>query len=474
MNRLLALIVIGVLVLTVVIAAVAQSASMSRRAGGGDDGSKLVVTDVRLAVKNSQAIWAAAEVQSSGDVVQNATVRAQLSLPDGRTTWLGGRTNGNGHFIKEVKFAGPGVYELTVVDVTKQGMTFDKANSKVLDATLQIGGNPQPDPPATATETETETATATETETDEDNPDDPTETPVPPTATEAEPTETSVDPPNPPNPPEPPHDGNDTWHAPTDHEHGDAPPQWVTNAGYTPTFTHVAGTPGENHAHHKHTAFKGWSLTMKGVEVYGIFHLDFNPGGHGSRFHSYQVWALDPSGGVSHWHGWFDFGTGNMTGPQFRTTCQPLDVRPIMQANREGCPIVFENWYSRAGGSGGWSWDVGININSNYYNQGDEDPMDPSTWTAIDGNVRNTHRRIEMAWYDDRSSIRGSFWTTQFGDYVTGPNDSVCGSQRSYGDRSYTVICLEQFIAPTMQTVAFPGNSDQKKFPSGSQLELPN
>lgn len=175
------------------------------------------------------------------------------------------------------------------------------------------------------------------------------------------------------------------WHPPvvngcaTGHEHGDPPPQWVYDAGYTPSFKHPANTPNENQL--KHTSFKGFQLRDDGVDLYVIAHIDTNPSGHSSRSHSYQVWARDRTGNVSHWRGWMDFGEGDMTGPQIsRDGCDP-DVRPIMSVFIPECsssPVRFESWYSRAGGSGSWSWDFGFNIKANYFFGGD--PNNYATW----------------------------------------------------------------------------------------------
>ena len=281
---------------------------------------------------------------------------------------------------------------------------------------------------------------------------------------------------------QPPGDMTDmTWHPPGAHgdrpfhEHGDAAPQWVTAAGYSPMFAHMGGTPGENLPYWKHTAFKQWAGTFNGQEWFGVFHLDFQPGGHVSRFHSYQLWVRDSSGAVSAISGWLDFGTGNSTGPQVVETCgQDSDVRPIMLVNRSGCPVRFENWYARAGGSGDWAPDFGFNINPNFYAGGD--PANPATWTPT-GGVRNLERRIEFAWYLGGSGIRpaprGEFYATQWGDLVSGPADPVCGTQRTYGDRSYTVLCLRQYVAPTVQPMTFPGNAVQRRFP-GEGVALPN
>lgn len=277
------------------------------------------------------------------------------------------------------------------------------------------------------------------------------------------------------------------WHAPAahgdrpTHEHGDAPPAWLLTAlGYTDPsqlmlFTHDANTPGETIPYWKHTGFKGWETNFNGQACYGVFHLDFNPGGHVSRFHSYQLWCQDSAGALSAVHGWLDFGTGNNTGPQVVVTCgQDSNVRPIMLVNQAGCPVRFENWYAAAGGNGDWAPDFGFNINPNYFAGGD--PVNPATWTDT-GYVRNLERRIEFAWYlgvdGIRPAPRGEFWSTQWGEIVGGPDAPICGTQRTIGDRSYTVLCLRQYIAPTLQPMTFPGNSEGGTFP-GDGVVLPN
>lgn len=271
----------------------------------------------------------------------------------------------------------------------------------------------------------------------------------------------------------------DVWHpavvgeCATGHEHGDAPPRWMLDAGYFPLFNHAANTPNENALVHKHSAFKGFSARFHDVDVYVVMHLDTNPGGHVSRFHSYQVWAQDPAGGVSHWHGWLDFGQDDQTGPNLRSfDCDNTDgTRPIIAVNDLACSddLRFENWYSRAGAERAWSWDFGFNVSPTYYGGGD--PADPSTWTPT--GEFNTTRRIEAAWYADRSSLRGTFWATQFGDIVSGPGDPLCGTERAYGERTYTILCLEQYIAPTMTEVAFPGNATQLTYDEDG-VSLPN
>lgn len=273
-----------------------------------------------------------------------------------------------------------------------------------------------------------------------------------------------------------------TWHAPgighgdrPPHEHGDAPPVWLTNAGITPMYTHPGGTPNENHPYWKHTAFKGYSFNLKGQDLYCVFHLDFNPGGHGSRFHSYQCWIKDATGAISHFNGWLDFGIGQNTGPNFVAVCgQASNIRPIIMANRAGCsPVLFETWYARAGGSGDWAPDFGFSVSPSYYAGGD--PANPATWTPVNPWPNNLTRRVEIAIPADRlaAAPKGVFWSTQWGDLVSGPADPICGTSRTFGERTYTVVCLEQTIQPTLQPIVFPGNAIERTFPDDG-VEFPN
>jgi hypothetical protein len=266
-------------------------------------------------------------------------------------------------------------------------------------------------------------------------------------------------------------ESNDTWHAPvvngcqTKHEHGDAPPAWVHTSAYHPMFTHPGNTPNENLL--KHTSFKGYSARFSNVDLYVIMHLDTNPNGHTSRFHSYQMWARDASGGISYFDGWMDFGVGDSTGPQLtRFHCDNTDgIRPAIAVNDQACPgpLRFENWYPRAAGylgQAGWMPDFGFNTSANYYTGGD--PLDKATWVPTGG--QNNTRRIEIAWYANRSSQRGKFFATNFGQIVSGPTAAVCGTTKTVGAKTYPVLCLEQFIAPSLGSVQFPGNAVQKSY----------
>lgn len=287
-----------------------------------------------------------------------------------------------------------------------------------------------------------------------------------PTATAVPPTPTSV----------PPNVGrcgesNDLWHSPivngcaTQHEHGDAPPAWVAASGHPAMFTHDGNTPNENIL--KHSSFKGYSARFNNQDVYVVMHLDTNPSGHSSRFHSYQLWVRDQAGAVSHWDGWQDFGAGNDTGPTIRRFgCDDTDnTRPVMAVNVQNCGVGlrFENWYPRAAGfegGAGWMPDFGFNTSANYYFGGD--PVDRATWVPT-GNGNGT-RRFEMAWYANRDGRRGSFYATQFGELVSGPDDARCSQSRTVGTRVYQNLCIHQTVQPTLRTIQFPGNAQQKSY----------
>jgi hypothetical protein len=273
-------------------------------------------------------------------------------------------------------------------------------------------------------------------------------------------------------------EGTHDWHPPvvdgcnTTHEHGAAPPQWVLDSAFPVHFDHTANTPGENAI--KHRFFKGYAERFTGIDIYLVFHGDFTPNGWQSRFHSYQFWARDATGAVSHMRGWADFGTGNNTGPQFvagNDSCgMNDDVRPIIVVNTPGCETRYESWYASAGGSGGWSIDFGINSSPQYRFEGDEDILNPATWHQIGANGT---RRLELAWYAFRSNLRGTFVTDQWGRVQNGMSDPDCGTSRTIGARTYTVVCMEQYIAPTLTTIEFPSNSQQRSYPMTS-VTAPN
>lgn len=269
---------------------------------------------------------------------------------------------------------------------------------------------------------------------------------------------------------EPPVAIGNTWHAPgahdglPAHEHGAAPPQWVTdfsmaNFGHGLIYGGDEGTPRENEL--KHWAFKGYSVTFDGVSIYLRNHMQGNPMGHMARYHSYEVYAKDAAGNVSFWQGWLDFALPGETVPNIKDGgCENDTQRPIMGVNKVGCGAYeFESWYSRPGGPNGfWTWDTGVNIQAPYYHDA-ADPMDQSTWhRAPDGNLGLT-RRVELAWYADRASqVPRNTW------FCTTPEGAGIGLAE--GNRpDGCAEGLPQYIASTMTTVSFPGNSSQTTYP---------
>jgi hypothetical protein len=276
----------------------------------------------------------------------------------------------------------------------------------------------------------------------------------------------------------------DVWHPPvvdgcaTGHEHGDAPPDWIVAAGYEVSFQgHFNTSPTEATA--KHAGMKGFVARFAGVDLYFRAHLQSNVLDRSARYHSYQVWARDAQGGVSHWQGWADFG-------------DPLTARVPSRRYSEGSPRpavlvvdqtswdqgnTCEQWYGR---TASWSWDFGwtvCGINSLYY-PGENEQKDLAYWRYPPGGPGlGETRRLEGSWYDNdkqRPYPVGRFFATQFGELVTGPEDPRCAGTTDQDGTTYQNICLEQFIAPTMTGVTYPYQNDLQKVYDVTGVQIPN
>lgn len=276
----------------------------------------------------------------------------------------------------------------------------------------------------------------------------------------------------------------DAWHPPvvngcaTGHEHGDAPPPWIVQAGYTPSFHGDFNTSATEHTL-KHAAMKGFLTRFADVEIYFRVHAGSNVLDRSARYHSYQVWARDPSGSVSHWQGWYN--SGNPYVDRFpRRRGVEIQKRPailVVDQTSWDQGIQCEQWYAS---TAVWSWDFGwtiCGINALYY-QGENDEQDQRYWRAPTGQPGvGTLRRLEAAWYDNshgRMHPQGQFWATQFGEIVAGPSDPRCSETTPKFERTYQNVCLEQYIAPTMQEVAYPNiNAEQRQF-DGTGVNAPN
>ena len=133
------------------------------------------------------------------------------------------------------------------------------------------------------------------------------------------------------------------WHAPTTHEHGEAPPQWVLDSGHAP-FTQTR----ESHA-----GYKGMTAVQRGhestVSSYLITHILSSAMARMHGDHDYQIWVKDSHGGVSYWAGQLDFsGSGSDITQPIPTRTADDGTRPVALGERsatDGC----ETWYNRAG-----------------------------------------------------------------------------------------------------------------------------
>jgi hypothetical protein len=361
------------------------------------------------------------------------------------------------------KFPG-GAYKMTITAVTKGGQKATQA----INFRVKSGAQPTTAPSATAKPTTAPSATAKPTTA-------PTATPMPSTGAKGICGESMED-----------------WHPPvvngpdgkpcqTGHEHGDAPPDWIAKAGYQVKFHGPFNTsPKENTD--KHAAMKAFSAKFGSTDIYFRVHAASNPGDRSSRYHSYQVWARDSSGAVSQWQLWYNSGDprpaseGGSRVPRRKNPGPEDQQRPIVavvdeQSQKEG--INCEQWYS-APGQPEWGWDFGWTIcgaTTLYRPDENNDPYNQSKW-VVTGNPGTT-RRLEASWYSFRQHPTGKFWSTQFGEIVSGPNDARCSQSTTKFGTEYKNLCLEQYIAPTLQTVGFPGNAMQKDFPS-TGVKSPN
>jgi hypothetical protein len=257
------------------------------------------------------------------------------------------------------------------------------------------------------------------------------------------------------------------WHPPvidgcvTGHDHGDPPPRWIADAGYAVSYSGDFNTSAlENAA--KHAAMKGFSATLKGVDIYVRYHFNGTPADRGARYHSYEIWARDPEGGVSHWQGWLDAGDPatartprNQGDPGFGPRILVLDRASAAQG------FTCEQWYVT---TAGWSWDFGVTLCNplTFFVAGEAASTPRDQWQPT-GSAEGV-RRLEASWYAFRQHPTGAFWATQFGAIVQGPADPACGQPMTMFGQTYKTVCLPQYIAPTMTEVAFPGNSTQHTF----------
>jgi hypothetical protein len=282
----------------------------------------------------------------------------------------------------------------------------------------------------------------------------------------------------------------DVWHPPvlngcaTGHEHGDAPPQWIMDAGYQVSFLGRFNTsPMENTM--KHAAMKGFDATWgNGVETYVRVHANSNPMDRSARYHSYEMWARDPSGNVSHWQGWYNTGdpNDNTTGRVPRVNGDA--ARPVIEvvdAASFAAGITCEQWYTTPSDHPATEWapiiDWNICSTTTLYKVGENaTASDERTWVMPPYQTYGNHRELELTWDNIPGTPRGKFWATQFGDQVSGPTDPVCSQSIVKYSVTYPVVCLDQYIAPTMLEVSYltPGGNVRAKNFDVTGVHLPN
>jgi hypothetical protein len=292
------------------------------------------------------------------------------------------------------------------------------------------------------------------------------------------------------------------WHLPYDpqteclygHEHGDAPPDWIAAAGFQVAFDHAGGfhgntTSAENTT--KHAAMKGYLADFNDYaggaqQVYFRVHIASNVLDRMARYHSYEVFMRDAKGGVSHWQGWFNSGDPVADRFVYNGSNDP-GRRPIVLTQDETtfAKVKNEHWYMRAAAS--WNWDFAWTVDATtFYTPDESKNTDISAWKQT--GRQGTVRRFEPAWYGPDSKVAATrsqvapkgrtFYATQFGEIVTGPNSARCtGTTTSYG-AVYQNECLPQFIATTARAVesAIPGgNARERVFPGiGLGVKVPN
>lgn len=241
------------------------------------------------------------------------------------------------------------------------------------------------------------------------------------------------------------------WHSPTDHEHGDAPPQWVTDFNMTNFGRGLVYGGDENSGpmenSMKHAGYKGVALAGISdgqlVQVYYRFHAASNPMDRAARYHSFEMYAKDINGGVSFWQGWYDVNDPNVPFARISTIDDGivLEVRPVLigvdQRALDAMVNIDEFWYTSAPGL-----DIQLRMRASTLMMPNElaTNMDQSTWVPT--NSRSTvpeasmfqpglMRGIFINWYTplDRRDIRGWYCATALGALV---DCSATGALKQY------------------------------------------
>jgi hypothetical protein len=301
------------------------------------------------------------------------------------------------------------------------------------------------------------------------------------------------------------------------HEHGSQPPGWVMSSPWPLTFTGAFNTSAKENAQSpsdampdmtgKHTAMKAFlgpvGTGQGGGQFFLRYHAASNVLDRMARFHSFELWYRDAQGGISHVDAWINsgvptrFGDGQAGAGGRRNVCSnEVDIRPEVEVvtsllGFRTCNPT-EHWYFYpvgipSGAPGMELPTISVLVDATTLDFANEAANTSMTTWKRTGSL-GVSREGSVIWPPrggDFPAPSGSFWTTQFGEYVTGPSDPKCSAQTVFPARptatinpfdvqeSYANVCLQQTISPTapgfIEQVAQPGQD----FPSQG-VRLPN
>ncbi len=278
------------------------------------------------------------------------------------------------------------------------------------------------------------------------------------------------------------------------HEHGDCAPSWA-NQFSRQNFGHPVVFGGDERSSdtentHKHQAFKGFTATVGGLEMFVRYHAASNPADRAAAFHSYEVYARDQAGNVSFWQGVYfagypDIKTQRMTRADEAIARDSFIISSpdIADWNRF---LRCEQWYTTGGL---WSWDIGILMcdatTRFHYGEHLEAVQDTSTWDKT-GAV-GLQRLIQFVQYGPANPrVRGIavpvdrwYCVSRFPreNKPNAPTWTVTGAVS--GPDACDAGFLPQFKAGTFPAAGIwfetpGGNQREKTFPGAGVVEAPN
>jgi hypothetical protein len=291
------------------------------------------------------------------------------------------------------------------------------------------------------------------------------------------------------------HHDPDHWHPPFEkdqtgkiicvygHEHGDAPPKWVGEAGYEVGFDNMAGfmaNTSEMENMQKHVGMKGFEAEFQGLKLYARIHLASNVLDRSARYHSYELFIKDKSGAVSHFQGWLNTGdpvTDRI--PYHDSTFGQAGLDPhrrpiVWGSTKHACTVdhtFCTEFWNMTSSNWGPTITWAINDPTTYFRVGEKYDLDISHWD-LTGNLGGL-RTISVSLQRDQGSPQGKVWATQFGDIVSGPEDPICKQKSNKFGVLYQNVCLENYLASSLPKIDGIDNIAQKQYDL-TGVEVPN